>query len=426
MTPFIFAQLLKDPNRQEECFKRFIEKNRSKFDETISIRFSTKKYEEVDVSAFFYKDFKEFVIKDLSQVDKDVLFDKWVYDLSERRVKKIRSEVNKELARNLTLKGGASNWGLACEIVYKEYRNIFKEVVSYNYKDDKYKGCKDEIEAILFQRFFLSRVNPGPIESIENYEGWLRACLRNLANRDRPKVDEELGVRDGTIISFDSVQTNSTIAKTNSSESSIEDDSDSPAQPSDISTADEDSTLKEKDNEIQIIDDSGDSRHVDSAIVLLESFLQLLTNPKHIEIIRAIKLEGVPVETLAEDWGCTNAAIYNMMNEAMTALVRVALPVIRKRNFKKYKKCQLYFKENPKDKIYSDYEESILKEFFEDGRTVEELAVEHRKLPSIMASNLRKALDKMYKVVQTLEPEEYLSKDEELGIKKLIDFPYWE
>ena len=71
-------------------------------------------------------------------------------------------------------------------------------------------------------------------------------------------------------------------------------------------------------------------------------------------------------------------------------------------------------------------EESILKEFFEDGRTVEELAVEHRKLPSIMASNLRKALDKMYKVVQTLEPEEYLSKDEELGIKKLIDFPYWE
>ena len=60
MTPFIFAQLLKDPNRQEECFKRFIEKNRSKFDETISIRFSTKKYEEVDVSAFFYKDFKEF------------------------------------------------------------------------------------------------------------------------------------------------------------------------------------------------------------------------------------------------------------------------------------------------------------------------------------------------------------------------------
>jgi len=70
MTPFIFAQLLKDPNRQEECFKRFIEKNRSKFDETISIRFSTKKYEEVDVSAFFYKDFKEFVIKDLSQVDR--------------------------------------------------------------------------------------------------------------------------------------------------------------------------------------------------------------------------------------------------------------------------------------------------------------------------------------------------------------------
>ena len=112
-------------------------------------RCSTKKYEEVDVSAFFYKDFKEFVIKDLSQVDKDVLFDKWVYDLSERRVKKIRSEVNKELARNLTLKGGASNWGLACEIVYKEYRNIFKEVVSYNYKDDKYKGCKDEIEAII-------------------------------------------------------------------------------------------------------------------------------------------------------------------------------------------------------------------------------------------------------------------------------------
>lgn len=425
ITPFIFSQLLNDPNRQESYFDSFLRKNKSKFDNSISIRFSAQKYEDVDVSAFFYNNFKEFVIKDLSVVNKDVSFDNWVYEMSERRVKNIFSDVNKEVARIMTQKGGASNWGVACEIIYKEYHNILNEVVFSNFKDDKYKGLKREIADILFQRFYLSRVNPAPITSIENYEGWLCTCLRNLANRDREKIGEEVIIRDGGNISLDQDMSNRARIECSPSSDSIDEFTENQSQMPTISVPENETDSEEDDDIITIVDESNDSISSDSASNLLETYLNLLP-PKYAELIRAIVLEGVPRETIAEEWECSNAAIYNMMNEAMTALVRVALPEIRKRNLKTYRKIQSYLKFNQDGNPFSEDEMLILKEFFEDNKSVEELAKEHRRIPSAMAAKMRKALKGLYKFANSLEPEEFLSKDEELVFKKSNDFPYWE
>lgn len=394
MKPSVFVQLLEDPQKGERDYSRFLIKHNGKFDNAISIRFSAKKYENVDVSAVFYDNFKEFIIQDLSLIGDDVPDDRddnWVYDLAERRIKKIRPEVNKKLAKILTQMGGAKNWGLACEIVYKEYQNVFKKVVSDYFRDDIYRGHGQEIVNILFQRFYLSRVNATPIAFIENYEGWLYICLRHLANRVRKEIDQEIIIRDGNNISLDSILEKITQAAESSP---------SP-----------DSTDKVPNN---VTDGLIEDPDPDWAHALLERYLRLIPNPKYAELIRAIKLEGIPVETMAEEWKCSIAAIYNMMNEAMTALVRVALPEIRKRNLKKYKKSQSYFKAHPEDKELTDYEKKILKEFFEDGKKVEELAIKHHRIQSVMAANLRKALNTMYQCIQTMEAEEYFSEDEEI------------
>ena len=424
ITPFIFLKLLNDPDKQQSCFDSFIRKYKTKFDNSISIRFSAKKYEGVDVSAFFYHNFKEFVIKDLSVVNQDVSFDNWVYEMSERRIKSIYSDVNKEVARILTQIGGASNWGIACEIIYTEYHNILNEVVFSNFRDDKYKGLKRDIADILFQRFYLSRINPAPIASIENYEGWLRTCLRNLANRDRDIIEEEVIIRDGDNISLNQNISNHARTGCDPTSDTVDEFTESQSQMPITSVSEDETELEGDDDKVPFVDDSNDSTSSDTARALLESYFNLMTNPMYVELIRAIILEGVPVETMAEEWKCTNAAIYNMKNEAMTALVRVALPEIRKRNIKKYKKIQSYLKLNPDDQRFSDYELMILKKFFEDHKSVEDIAKEYHREPYTMAANIRKALKALYKFAQSLDPEEPLSKDEEIVFKKSNDFLY--
>lgn len=412
MTPYILGQLLKQSSKQEIYFNSFLSKNKCKFDNSISIRFSARKYEGVDIHKFFYDNFKEFVIKDLEYVNDKVEYENWVYDLAEKRIKEIRSKVDREAARILTQKGGEENWKLAYDIICREYRDVIMNVVLSCFKDDKYKGYKEEIAHVLVQNFYISRTNPTPISSIENYENWLFVCLKNFSNNKRKEIETELGIRDIITISIDSNQDNKVKKECSSSAESefTMDTIESTSQPSTHLIQDE------NDNEVEAtsqrsealdIPDEGESENE------LERYFALMTSPKYVELIRAIKIEKVPVEVLAEEWDCTKAAIYNMMNEAMAMLVSVALPEIRVRMKKMYLKCEPFFNTNTIDVELFDYEKIVLKELFENGLRLNDIALKYHRPLSTTSAKMYSALNKVKRIYHNLDKENYL-KDEEV------------
>lgn len=423
ITPFIFAQLLKNPSKNEFYFNDFINKYKNKFESTIAIRFAADKYHDVKINNIFYTDFKAFVIQDLESVKDNVCFEDWVFDLAERRVKKIRSEVDKETARVLTQKGGIKNWMDANDIISREHINTINKVVLTCFKDDKYQDCKKDISSILLNLFYLERAtNPTPIAHIDNYEGWLFKCLSNLANNKRKDIEKELGIRDGSIISLDNLENSKkNKAKNASTDDFSEKSNNITHQPTDTNSFEKATESKSKNEDDSYpIDDIVDSSYDEGAEVELEKYLTLMSPwPKYVELIRAIKLEGIPAKTLAEEWGCTNAAIYNMMNEAMAKLVSVALPEIRFRMKKTYKKC---ITSNNTEIKFSKFEKTILKELFEDGLKLVEIATKHDKSPSYLSNMFYAAINKVKRISNRFEMEEYLTDEEEREFKKQISW----
>lgn len=401
-TTTVLSTFLKDPNvsKQERYFGRFLEKYKRVFDKSLGISFSSEKYDIVNVKKYFYEDFKTFVINDLSKIKKESLVDNWVYDLSEDRINDIRQRVNKEVARLKTQEGGIKNWDIAYEIINNDYDYIFKKVASACFRDEKHKGVQKEIARILKQEFYLSRVEtPNPIENIANYEDWLFTSIRNLANRRRPQIEKEAGVPGSGEISLDDNNKGKNDSETN------EEGFNSPS-------ADTESEDTSETEGIPVIEAPDEEEFRTD----LERYLSIMPNRIYADLIRAIKLENVDVDVLAEESGCTNAAIYNRMNEAMTMLVSIALPDIQRRCRKIYKRCI--------NKMESGYHKTILVEFFGEEKSIEELSVEHKRLPKAISADLKRAYDQLKRINNGLEPETYVSEEDVSKINDKIEKSY--
>ena len=389
-----------DVSKQERYFERFLEKYKRVFENCMGISFSSEKYDVVNIKTFFYGDLKNFVIEKLATVKKGVLVEKWVYDLSSDRIKDIRQRVDKEVARIRTQEGGFKNWGIVYEIINNDYDYIFKKVSNVCFRDDKHKGVQKEIADILKQEFYLSRAGaPNPIEKITNYEDWLFTSVRNLANKKRKSIESEVCVLGSEIKSLDDLEKKCDTTEINQDEN-----------PSQSVSKESEDTLETK-NSLLISATGEEELKTD-----LERYLSLMPNRVYADLIRAIKLENVDVDVIAEELDITSAAVYNRMNEAMTMLVSIALPDIQRRCRKIFNRCI--------NKMDSGYHKTILIEFFRENKSIEELCLEHKRLPKAISSDLKRAYDQLKRINSALEPESYVSEEEVSKINDMIDNSY--
>lgn len=411
MTPQIFVQLLKSPSGQK-IFNSFLGKHRNHFDTAIGIHFFSKRYNDIDVSAIFYNHLMDYVVKDLSNAKIGTSFDKWLYDMSERRIKDIQSTVNWEVIKVAARNGGERNRNIACDLLLKEGNKTIWNVISTCFNDSKYNGLKKEIANVLIQRFYdESSEQLYTIDDKEHYLAWFYTCLKNLANRQRATIEEEVGIKPITHVSLDSN------TRTNNDEQPNEPFVNKAEEKLDQSLAGASSNDSEEDTleqtyEADIIDMDPALGEIWAANKL-EGYLALMSNyPRYVELIRAIKIEGVDRETLAEEWECTIEAIYNMTNEAMTQLVKVALPDIRKRSKKMYKKYAHLVKD--------DYAKTLLKGVFEEGKDYHKLATEHKKRPSDIAADFQRAFKYLKRIDRNQETGKYFTDKEEKDEKRKI------
>lgn len=217
---------------------------------------------------------------------------------------------------------------------YIENRNVsaIKKAVWVCFSDYRYKGRFDDIYdtfVSLFYPYLLSKAEPLRNISI-TLAGWLHTTAMHFANDHRKEIDVLIGLSDSK--EYD-MSVDNLISKEMSSE---EGDGSS-----------NDALLDEPD--------SGSAW----AENLVNSYIDQIPHENYRIALRALVLEGMPREELAEEFGISYSAVNLIVSRAMTALSAVALPDIRWRSKKNYFKYV--------DLIDDAADREILRCFFVDG-----------------------------------------------------------
>ena len=232
------------------------------------------------------------------------------------------------------------------------YVQSVKKAVRLCYSDVKYRGrFKDVYDTFvsLFYPYLLNKAEP--LLNIETtLAGWLFVVARNFANNSRKEIDSLLGLSDS--VKYDQPIDN-LISKENE---------------------DEDKNCNEA-----LIDESGNGDPW--AENLVNAYIDRIPAESYRLAIRAILLEGMPREELAEELNTTYQAVNLLVSHAMAALTNVALTDIRWRSKKNYL--------NYIHLIKDDNDKLILKNYFEKNVYDPGLAVAVRRLIKIALREMK-------------------------------------
>lgn len=407
LTKLEFLHQLKDASKQgkKDIFKRFLEKHRNTFKTIISIQYSDKKYNNIDIEEIFYKDFLAYTIEQLNRSEKSSSVDSWVLTLAEKRAKDISEKVTKYYAKHLLQTGGRENWDDLNVILRGEaFSKIIGNIVKKYFDHPKYGGYHNEIKLSLLMQLYLSRVdNPTPIEKIiDDIDAYIYSMLKNLAIRKnvREAIEVDLGLRDDS--ADVSIYGRSDAEEYNGiDDKSYAFDADDEGCQYDEDEVDDESSLddgcemndmedQEEENETTVEALLHDPTSVDDRAVAeqkLEKILNLMPRKDQADLLRKVMLYGYDRVELAEEMGCSRAVLDNKVSRAMIVLYEVALPQIRQ-------ECKHMVITN-RDALTDEYQRDILSDYFLSNNTLKELAQKYGKKEADFTADLIKAYKKV-------------------------------
>ena len=235
------------------------------------------------------------------------------------------------------------------------YVQSIKKAVRICYSDSKYRGLFKEIYDTYVSVFYVYLLAKSEqLSKIEtSLAGYLFVTAKNFANdkRVRNEIEISIGLSDpSTSVGIDKI-----IASLMSNDDGIEPPAEEP-----IDSPDTDSYWAE---------------------YLTDQYINSIPNERYRIAIRAIVLEGMPREELAEEFGSSYSAINLLLNHAMTALTNAALPDIRWRS----KKCYTQYGHLIKDET----DRLLLEDYFENNIYNKGLDLAVRRLIKIAISEKR-------------------------------------
>lgn len=240
---------------------------------------------------------------------------------------------------------------------------------------------------------YLEHLKPEKLREIDDLKNWLFVAAGRFCNSNRKKINELLGIELGdNHEEYD-----------DSSKAKGQDEEDSQVRES--ISQDEASGIH-----IKSLDDNEDTEPTDNltdqpdtsdwAASLLNIYIGKINNDYYRDLIQAIKIEGVPVETIAEEYDKTEDDIYRDYNRAWNKLLQVTLPDIRIRSkslFKKY------------ESKLNDAQANLLNTFFFGSYDLSTFACS-QKMSQI---DMEQAIVKAYKtLLRTARHEEELEEKE--------------
>ena len=236
---------------------------------------------------------------------------------------------------------------------YKEndYVQSIKRAVRLCYSDTKYRGrFRDIYDSFvsLFYVYLLAKSDR--LSKIETtLAGYLFVVAKNFANdkKIRNEIEISIGLSDPST----SVDINKII---------------------DSILSKEDGAVKPKSSRPMIDEPETEPYWAE---YLVDKYIDSIPNENYRVAIRAIVLEGMPREELAEELNTTYRAVNLLVNHAMTALTNVALPDIRWRS----RKCYTQYGHLVKD----EQDRAILRDYFENNIYHHDLALAVRRLIKI-------------------------------------------
>lgn len=244
-------------------------------------------------------------------------------------------------------------YGIPSGGTYREntYVQSIKKAVRLCYSDTKYRGHFKNIYdtfVSLFYVYLLAKADR--LSKIETtLAGYLFIVAKNFANdkKIRNEIEISIGLSD-------------------------------PSAPVDINKIIDSILLKEEGADkpqpgLPAVDEPETEPYW--AEYLVDKYIDSIPNENYRTAIRAIVLEGMPREELAEELNTTYRAVNLLVNHAMTALTNVALPDIRWRS----RKCFTQYGHLVKD----EHDRAILRDYFENNIYHHDLALAVRRLIKI-------------------------------------------
>lgn len=236
------------------------------------------------------------------------------------------------------------------------YVQSIKKAVRLCYSDVKYRGLFKDIYDTYISLFYVYLLAKSEqLSKIEtSLAGYLFVAAKNFANdkKVREAIEISIGLSDHSIF----VDIDRIIASLLSNEDGIEPPIEEP-----IISPDSDSYWAE---------------------YLTNKYINSIPNERYRIAIRAIVLEGMPREELAEEFDISYPAGINMLlNHAMTALTNVALPDIRWRSKKHYAQYGHLVKDEG-DRL-------LLQDYFENNVYNQGLALAVRRLIKISIREMK-------------------------------------
>ena len=231
-------------------------------------------------------------------------------------------------------------------VLYKknEYVVALENAVRTNFSGRHYQGLFPETYMVFESLFvtYLEHLNPEKLREIEDLKNWLFVAAGRFCNSNRSRINELLGIETSDLTEeFDDN------SKENVTNDETGHDEVTPFIGGAVIKAQ--STTNDVGNQVQTDDPNEPSDSAGWAESLLNSFIDKISNEYYRDLIRAIKIESVAVNTIAEEYGKTTDDIYRDYNRAWDKLLQVSLPDIRFRSKRLLKKHEADFDDTQAD-----------------------------------------------------------------------------
>ena len=266
-------------------------------------------------------------------------------------------------------------------VLYKknDYVVALENAVRINFSGRHYQGLFSETYMVFESLFvtYLEHLKPEKLREIDDLKNWLFVAAGRFCNSNRNKINELLGIE-----TSDNNEEYDDDLKANNDDTAAQDDDSTPKNwPSGIHLKASDDDDSEPSNEL--VEDADSAGWAES---LLCFYIGKISNAYYRDLIRAIKIEGVTVETIAEEYNKTEDDIYRDYNRAWDKLLQVTLPDIRIRSKSLFKKHE--------SKL-DDEQTRLLNRFFFSGYDLSAMAISEK----VNQNDLEKAIVKSYKVL---------------------------
>ena len=262
-----------------------------------------------------------------------------------------------------------------------DYVVALENAVRTSFSGRYYQGRFSETYMVFESLFttYLENLKPEKLREIDDLKNWLFVAAGRFCNGSRKKINELLGIEIG-----DNVEEYDDNLKVKSQDYDSQQEEDSSLQ-HEVSGA-RPKTLDDEDNPEMSDNLAEEADTAGWAESLLGLYIDKISNAYYRDLIRAIKLESVPVETLAEEYRKSVDNIYRDYNRAWDKLLQVALPDIRIRSKSLFKRFE---------SDLDNKEAYLLNNFFFGSYDSSAIAYSQK----IHQNDLDKAIVKAYKVL---------------------------